>query len=67
MFCEECVKTCDGMGDKNIVGINADQKEFAFSVESSGSLKPEEIVFNGLKILENKLNELKLSLPVDKY
>lgn len=55
MFCEECVKTCDSIGDKNIVTINADQKEFAFTVETSGSLKPEEIVLQALKVLEQKL------------
>lgn len=54
MFCDECVKTCDNIGDKNIVTINASQNEFEFSCETTGALKPEEIVLNAIKILQEK-------------
>lgn len=39
--------------------------KFFFNIESSGALKPQNIVLSGLKILKNKLMDLKQQIGDD--
>eukprot|EP00227_Mantoniella_beaufortii_P022202 CAMPEP_0197582834 /NCGR_PEP_ID=MMETSP1326-20131121/5933_1 /TAXON_ID=1155430 /ORGANISM="Genus nov. species nov., Strain RCC2288" /LENGTH=322 /DNA_ID=CAMNT_0043146971 /DNA_START=274 /DNA_END=1242 /DNA_ORIENTATION=+ len=52
----ECLKKAEDMGKPGLVDIRAKQDSFWFTVESTGALKPEEIVINALKVLQRKLD-----------
>lgn len=47
-----------------MVHIRAKQDTFIFTVESTGALKPEEIVVNALRVLERKLDITKGELDI---
>lgn len=52
----ECLKKAEEMGKPGLVDIRAKQDTFLFTVESTGALKPEEIVINALGVLKRKLD-----------
>jgi len=58
-FCEECVYKAEDMGVPELVEIKDKKDNYIFTVESTGSLRPEEIVLNALTILKEKLSFLK--------
>eukprot|EP00514_Thraustochytrium_sp_LLF1b_P009991 CAMPEP_0184550462 /NCGR_PEP_ID=MMETSP0199_2-20130426/20202_1 /TAXON_ID=1112570 /ORGANISM="Thraustochytrium sp., Strain LLF1b" /LENGTH=341 /DNA_ID=CAMNT_0026945339 /DNA_START=224 /DNA_END=1245 /DNA_ORIENTATION=+ len=62
MFCDECVKLSDGwrtsVEDDPFVTVSTEPNKYIFSVETTGALKPEEVVFSALKVLQNKLQLL---------
>jgi len=58
MFCKECVKKCGEFGVHKGIKIGMKEGEFLFTVESSGVLKPEDIVKKGLETLKRKLNDI---------
>lgn len=62
MFCDECVKLGDtwkkNYEEDNVVSISTEPNRFIFSVETTGALKPEEVVFSALQVLTEKLQKL---------
>ena len=67
MFCDECVRKVETfkLEDPEMalrVGMRKDR--FFFSVESNGSLKPEEIVRSALAVLHGKLKEIQDNLNI---
>jgi len=58
-FCQECTRKAATMGFPEIVSIREKEDRFLFSLESSGVLKPEEIVLNAIKVLQSKLDKIK--------
>lgn len=58
-FCDECVYKAEDMGVEDLVEITYKKDKFIFTVESVGSLRPEEIVLNAMSVLKSKMNMLK--------
>ena len=60
MFCEECVKKADSWKlPESLVKISTKPGKFIFTVETTGSLRPEEIVKMALDQLKKKLEAMK--------
>ncbi|RQM29552.1 hypothetical protein B5M09_000548 [Aphanomyces astaci] len=63
MYCDECVKLAssyrENPEDDMAVTVTATQDKFIFSVETTGQLKPEEVVIWALDIIKDKLAALK--------
>jgi len=55
----ECLKKAEELGKPGLVDIRAKQDVFLFTVESTGVLRPEEIVVHALNVLQRKLNVTK--------
>lgn len=64
MYCNECKKKGDELtgGKNDLVTINAKQDRFIFTVETTGSLKPEDVVQHALNILKLKLANVQAQL-----
>jgi len=54
-FCQECVLRAVDMGKEDLVQIQVKEDNFLFTVESTGSLPPEEIVLSAFGVLKEKL------------
>jgi len=62
MFCDECVRKSETFKLVDpLVKISQKKHKFYFEVESTGSMKPEEIVRQALKEMNNKLYNVKQS------
>lgn len=63
MFCDECVKTGDTFKDNpeddNVVSVKFKHGRYIFSIETTGQLKPEEVVFSAMEVIRDKLSILK--------
>ncbi len=61
VFCEECLRVTERFGqeEENVIKISTVKDKFIFSVECTGSLKPEEIVLNALEVLQTKVTDVK--------
>ncbi|KAF1778213.1 Ribonuclease H-like domain [Phytophthora cactorum] len=63
MYCDECVKLADSFKDNpeddSAVSIRMREDKFIFSVETTGQLKPEEVVICALDLIREKLSSLK--------
>jgi len=55
MFCQECVKKADEFGKGDLVSAKHNMNKFLFTVETTGSLRPEEVVMNALMEIKKKL------------
>lgn len=55
IFCEECTKTAQEFQAPELVKIGYSKNRFLFTVESNGSLKPDEIIDSALSQLQLKL------------
>jgi|Deesub1362A_J573_1020465.scaffolds.fasta_scaffold00098_74 DNA-directed RNA polymerase subunit D len=53
-LCKSCVEACE----KKIIKVRGDDKKFIFTLESTGALKPREILNKACEILEEKAREL---------
>jgi DNA-directed RNA polymerase II subunit RPB3 len=60
----ECLKKAEELGKPGLVDIRAKQDVFLFTVESTGVLRPEEIVVHALNVLQRKLNVTKGELDI---
>jgi len=58
MYCMECKKKAEEWDKGDLVSIQAKQDRFIFTVETTGSLRPEEVVIQALNVLKLKLNNL---------
>ncbi|DBA00351.1 TPA: hypothetical protein N0F65_000536, partial [Lagenidium giganteum] len=63
MYCDECVKVANSFKenpeDDSVVTIQANEEKFIFSVETTGQLRPEEVVICALDLIREKLSWLK--------
>lgn len=57
-LCQECVKYAQEQGIERGVKIGENDFKFVFTVESTGALDPDEIVFRAMKLLHDKLGSL---------
>ena len=57
-------KKAEELGKPGLVDIRAKQDVFLFTVESTGVLRPEEIVVHALNVLQRKLNVTKGELDI---
>jgi DNA-directed RNA polymerase II subunit RPB3 len=67
VFCDECVKTADAWKlDEPFVKITQKVGKYIFSVETTGALKPEEVVKHALTSMKRKLDAVKESAQLGK-
>ena len=61
MFCEECLKKAETYKPEweRLVKLGMRQDKFIFNVETTGALRPEEIVKSALNVLKKKLDEVR--------
>jgi DNA-directed RNA polymerase II subunit RPB3 len=55
MFCNECVKAYTKAGKPDLITIDSDPTVFRFSVETTGSMRPENLVKKAIDVLRKKL------------
>ncbi|KAK5583763.1 hypothetical protein RB653_005362 [Dictyostelium firmibasis] len=58
VYCLECKKKADSFGKPDLVHLEQKQDKFIFTVESSGALKPEDIVLYAIQIIKRKLTDI---------
>jgi DNA-directed RNA polymerase II subunit RPB3 len=63
VHCDECItmseKIKSDQADENVVSIGLKPQRFYFTVESTGALRPEDIVLCAIEILEEKIKMIK--------
>jgi len=59
MLCQECVKKADSFKLEKAIKVGITEKHFVFTVESNGSLRPDEIVRRAIKELGKKIVNLR--------
>jgi len=60
VFCDECVKYAEEtLENPGLVKIRHSRDRFVMTVETTGSLKPAEVVAMAFKIIQQKISELK--------
>jgi DNA-directed RNA polymerase II subunit RPB3 len=63
-YCQECVLKSQDMGKRDLVSIkekkypNGNGNEFIFTVETTGALKPDEIVLSAFSIIQDKFKAM---------
>eukprot|EP01113_Clastostelium_recurvatum_P012751 TRINITY_DN1663_c0_g1_i2.p1 TRINITY_DN1663_c0_g1~~TRINITY_DN1663_c0_g1_i2.p1 ORF type:complete len:301 (-),score=56.94 TRINITY_DN1663_c0_g1_i2:21-923(-) len=57
--CKECVKKADALGVPDLVRVEQKQERFHFTIETTGALRPEEVVLTGFNVLRDKLENIK--------
>jgi len=62
MFCDECSKYSELIGKKNAVKVEQSPSRFVFTVESTGVMKPGEIIKKAFTILKQKLKNVQNSI-----
>jgi DNA-directed RNA polymerase II subunit RPB3 len=58
VLCIECVRFANAQGLERAVKVGERDEKFVFTVESTGVMPPEEIVFRALQILKEKFRVL---------
>jgi len=64
-FCDECKKKAAHLEVPDLVHIRQKQDRFLFTVETTGALRPEEVVRSALFVLTKKLENLHAALSED--
>jgi len=64
-YCQECKKKAIDYGKPDLVSITPKQDRFIFTVETTGSLRPEEVVLAALNVLKLKLANVQAHLNVE--
>jgi len=54
-YCQECVYTCEEMNVPEAIHIGMKKERYIFTVETTGSLRPEEVVMSALDVIKNKM------------
>jgi len=54
------------MGIPDLVSITEKEDRFLFSLEITGALSPEEVVFNAIKVLQSKIVKIQNSFTISK-
>lgn len=65
MLCMECVKKADGFKTEKLIKVGIEERHFVYTVETSGSLKPEEIVRRAIGELKKKIELLRGSVQAE--
>jgi len=60
--CMECKKKADYFQKSDVVQIHQKQDKFYFTVEATGSLRPEEIVLSALSVLREKIQNIQAQM-----
>ena len=55
MFCDECKKCAIKLQVPDLVDVKMNEHRFIFTVETTGSLRPEEVVLSAIQVIKNKL------------
>jgi len=63
-FCNECKKKADEFGKPDLVTISTKPDRFIFTVETTGALRPEEVVLSALSVLKLKLGTLQAQASI---
>eukprot|EP00899_Mesostigma_viride_P006905 jgi/Mesvir1/16215/Mv08473-RA.1 len=63
---EEVLRKCEALGKPGLIEIIQKQDSFVFTVESTGALRPEEIVIKSIDIVRAKIDVLLASLEAFK-
>jgi len=61
-FCKECVLKAQALNKPDLVQISTKPDRFIFTVETTGALKPEEVVLQAIDVLRLKLNNVRAHL-----
>jgi len=61
-FCQECVYKAIDMKCPDLVSVTQKKDHFIFTVETNGTLRPEEIVLCALGVLKDKLTDLEAEI-----
>jgi len=64
-FCQECKKKAEDYGKPDLVTISTKSERFIFTVETTGALRPEEVLLSALNVLKLKLANLQQHLNVE--
>jgi DNA-directed RNA polymerase II subunit RPB3 len=62
MYCDECKRKAEAFGVPDLVQIGTKPGRFIFTIETTGALRPEELLISALNVLYEKLNNLQLQL-----
>lgn len=62
IFCDECVIAAEKMKKKDLVVVSTRPNRFIFNVETTGALPSEVVVYQAIKILREKLDNLSVFL-----
>ena len=62
IFCQECTKLAKKIEREDLIKISYKPDKFYFTVEATGSIPPEDIVYQGMDILERKLRDIEAKL-----
>jgi len=65
VFCNECKRKAEKLGKPDLVHISHKPERFIFTVETTGALKPEEVLFSALNILKEKLTNVQKHINGD--
>ncbi|KAL6063444.1 DNA-directed RNA polymerase II subunit RPB3 [Balamuthia mandrillaris] len=57
-YCDECKVKANALGMPDLVHIRQKQDRFIFTVETTGALRPEEVVLSAIHVLKDKLSNL---------
>jgi DNA-directed RNA polymerase II subunit RPB3 len=59
-FCNECVQKAENLAKgQELVSVQQRQDRFIFTVESTGALRPEEIIFSAFNVIKQKLRNIR--------
>lgn len=53
-YCQECVYTCEEMNMPEAIHIGMKKERYIFTVETTGALRPEEVVMSAFDVIKNK-------------
>jgi DNA-directed RNA polymerase II subunit RPB3 len=56
IFCDECVRRAEDLKRPNLVSIKMKEGRFLFSVETNGSLTPDQVLMHAIRILHRKIS-----------
>jgi len=57
-FCEECKQKAIKLEVPDLVSVNLREDRFIFTVETTGSLRPERVVLSAIQVLKDKLQNI---------
>ena len=65
MLCLECVKKAENFKAERMIKVGIEEQHFVFTVETTGAIRPEEIVRRSVKELTKKLHHLRENVAVE--
>lgn len=65
IFCDECKKKAIQLDVPDLVSVRQKQDRFLFTVETTGALRPEDVVRSAIRVLQEKLTNLHSHLTTE--